>query len=72
MVRDNMKGERIGVEYPPTDFATIARGLGCAAFEVRHPSEMIDALNQAERSGRPALIDVAVDPASSHHPASDY
>jgi acetolactate synthase-1/2/3 large subunit len=72
MVRDNMKGERIGVEYPPTDFATIARGLGCAAFEVRHPSEMIDALNQAERSGRPALIDVAVDPESSHHPASDY
>ena len=35
-------------------------------------AEMIDALNQAERSGRPALIDVAVDPESSHHPASDY
>lgn len=72
MVRDNMKGERIGVEFPPTDFATIARGLGCAAFEVRHRSEMLPALVQADRSGRPALIDVAIDPESSHRPASDY
>lgn len=72
MVRDNMKGERIGVEYPPTDFATIARGLGCAAFEVAHPTEMLDALGEAERSGRPALIDVAVDPEASHRVASDY
>ncbi|MFO1300283.1 MAG: thiamine pyrophosphate-binding protein [Burkholderiaceae bacterium] len=72
MVRDNMRGKRIAVDYPPTDFATIARGLGCAAFAVRHPSEIADALHQAERSERPALIDVAVDPDASHHPASDY
>ncbi len=72
MVRDNMRGRRIAVDYPPTDFATIARGLGCAAFVVRHPSEIVDALHEAEKSERPALIDVAVDPDASHHPASDY
>jgi thiamine pyrophosphate-dependent acetolactate synthase large subunit-like protein len=29
-------------------------------------------LREAEKMEGPCLIDVAIDPAASHHPASDY
>jgi acetolactate synthase-1/2/3 large subunit len=72
MVRDNMKGEAYGVNYPPTNFATIAKGMGCHAIEVTRSQDMLEALKEAEKMDGPCLIDVAVDPAASHHPASDY
>jgi acetolactate synthase-1/2/3 large subunit len=72
MVRDNMKGEHYGVNYPPTNFATIAKGMGCNAIEVTRSQDMLEALREAEKMDGPCLIDVAVDPEASHHPASDY
>jgi len=72
MVRDNMKGEHYGVNYPPTNFALMAKAMGCNSLEVNRPQDMLEALKEAERLDGPCLIDVAIDPAASHHPASDY
>lgn len=75
MVRDNMKGRRIAVDYPPMDFAMIARGMGCDGIRVDHPGALADALaasRQAAAAGRTTVIDVAIDPAASHVPVSDY
>lgn len=75
MVRDNLKDKRIAVDFGAVDFATIARGFGCEGVRVDHPTALADALaaaREANRAGRTVLIDVAVDPAASHVPASDY
>lgn len=75
MVRDNMKGRRIAVDYSPIDFATVARGLGCDGIRVDRADALGDALAQGRRAaaaGRTTVIDVAVDPAASHVPVSDY
>ena len=72
MVRDNMKGAHYGVNYPPTNFATIANGLGCKSLEVKRPADLDECLNEAEKMDGPCLIDIAIDPAVSHHPSSDY
>jgi acetolactate synthase-1/2/3 large subunit len=75
MVRDNMKGRRIAVDYPPMDFAMIARGMGCDGVRVDRADALADALQasrQAAASGRTTVIDVAIDPAASHVPVSDY
>jgi acetolactate synthase-1/2/3 large subunit len=75
MVRDNMKERRIAVDFHDLDFATIARGFGCDGHRVDHAMALADALaaaREANRAGRTVLIDVCVDPAASHVPASDY
>jgi len=72
MVRDNMKGAHYGVNYPPTNFAMMAKSMGCRGIEVTRPQDMLAALEEAESSDGPCLIDVAIDPEASHHPASDY
>jgi acetolactate synthase-1/2/3 large subunit len=72
MVRDNMKGAHYGVNYPPTNFATIANGLGCKSLEVKRPADLDECLKEAENMDGPCLIDIAIDPAVSHHPSSDY
>ena len=50
----------------------IAKGMGCHAFEVTRKEDMLDCLKEAEKFAGPCLIDVAIDPNASHHPASDY
>lgn len=72
MVRDNMKGEHYGVNYPPTNFATMAKAMGCRGIEVTRAQDMLPALKEAENGDGPCLIDVSIDPQASHHPASDY
>jgi acetolactate synthase-1/2/3 large subunit len=75
MVRDNMKGRRIAVDFTDIDFAQVARGMGCDGVRVNRADALADALaasREAARAGRTTLIDVAVDPAASHVPASDY
>lgn len=75
MVRDNMKGRRIAVDFTSLDFATIARGFGCEGIRVNRASALGDAIaagREYARQGRTTVIDVAVDPAASHVPASDY
>jgi len=75
MVRDNMKGRRIAVDFSPMDFAQMARGMGCEGVRVQDVSALADAMaaaREANRAGRTVVIDVTVDPAASHVPVSDY
>jgi acetolactate synthase-1/2/3 large subunit len=72
MVRDNLKDRRIAVDFSPTDFAQIARGMGCRGVNVSTREELDAALKAARGSSIATVIDVAVDPLSSHVPVSDY
>lgn len=53
-----------GVDLGGTDFAAVARGLGCPATTVREPAELAAAL--AEPVSGPRLLHVHVDPAHGH------
>jgi acetolactate synthase-1/2/3 large subunit len=57
------KGERRyeNVDYPPTDFAVIARGFGCAGVRVEAPDQVGDAVAEALRTEGPTVVDVVVD-----------
>ncbi|TMS57499.1 thiamine pyrophosphate-binding protein [Imbroritus primus] len=72
MVRDNLKERRIAVDFSTTDFAQIARGMGCRGVNVTTREQLAAALAEARASGVPTVIDVTVDPASSHVDVSDY
>ena len=72
MVRDNLKERRIAVDFAPTDFAAIAAGMGCLGLRADSADSLGQALRQARDSGRTTVIDVAVDPRSSHVAVSDY
>ncbi|HEX4997298.1 MAG TPA: thiamine pyrophosphate-binding protein, partial [Terriglobia bacterium] len=52
----------LGVSFANSDFAAIARGFGFAARRVETEPEYAAALAEALGSGRPFLIDVAIDP----------
>jgi acetolactate synthase-1/2/3 large subunit len=51
-----------GVRWPRSDFATVARGFGCAAWRVTTPEEYDTALQEAAASEGPSVIDVVLDP----------
>ncbi|AEG51646.1 Acetolactate synthase [Sphingobium chlorophenolicum L-1] len=53
-----------GVDFSPTDFAQVAAGFGWHACRVEEESGLAGAFAEALASGRPALIDVAINPAS--------
>lgn len=72
MVRDNMKGRRIAVDFSNTDFAMMARGMGCEGIRVNTYEGLRKALDDARSATVPVVIDVNVDTAASHVPASDY
>ena len=72
MVRDNMKGRRIAVDFSEMDFAMIARGMGCRGIRVDRAGDLADAIVGARDAEVPTVIDVAVDPQASHVPVSDY
>jgi len=71
-VRDNMKQRRIAVDFSAMDFATIARGMGCEGVRVDRPDALGQAIAAARNAQRTTVIDVSIDPAASHVPASDY
>jgi len=52
----------LGVRYPATDFATVARGMGCLAWAVGSQDSLEDALSAAFSSAGPCLIDVTINP----------
>jgi acetolactate synthase-1/2/3 large subunit len=55
----------VGVRYPATDFAGIAKALGCPSWHVDSHDDLTPAMTAAFAHAGPALIDVAVD--SSGH-----
>jgi acetolactate synthase-1/2/3 large subunit len=54
--------ETPGCDYVDTDYAAIARAFGCVGIRVERPEQIRPALEEAFASGRPAIIDVVVDP----------
>jgi acetolactate synthase-1/2/3 large subunit len=55
-----------GVDFSPADFASVAKGFGCAAFRVERPEDLGPALKSAFASKGPALVDVVVNPHAYH------
>ncbi len=53
-----------GMNFPdhPLDCAALARGFGLQGFKVEDPDELKPALQQALHLGKPALVDVHIDP----------
>ena len=52
-------GRRIATEYGQTDFAAIARAMGCLGRKVERPSDLEPALEEALVSRLPAVVDVS-------------
>ena len=52
----------LGVRYPRPDFATAARGMGCAAWSVAAMDPLEFALAEAFETEGPTLVDVSIDP----------
>jgi acetolactate synthase-1/2/3 large subunit len=52
-------------EQARPSFAGAARALGCEGFTVERPEELGGALDAALAAGRPAVVEVRVDPAST-------
>lgn len=52
----------LGVRYPRPDFATAARGMGCASWSVAALDPLEFALAEAFETEGPTLVDVSVDP----------
>jgi acetolactate synthase-1/2/3 large subunit len=52
------KDQRLAVEFPETDFAAVARDMGCKGLRIENPDELKPALKAAIDSDRPALLDV--------------
>jgi acetolactate synthase I/II/III large subunit len=52
-------------ELAPVDHARVAEGLGCYAERVDHPDQVRPALARALAAGRPAVLDVQVQPFTS-------
>jgi acetolactate synthase-1/2/3 large subunit len=49
------------VDYPPTDFAQIARGFGCHGVRIEAPDQFGDAVAEAMKNEGTTVIDVVVD-----------
>ena len=66
MVHDHQpEGRKIASEFFPTNNATVAQGMGAFGVQVSHSKDLPDALREAQASGRPAVVDVLVDPGPS-------
>lgn len=51
-----------GVDFTPADFAQAAAAFGWWSIRVEHAADLPAAFAQARDAGRPALIDVVIDP----------
>jgi acetolactate synthase-1/2/3 large subunit len=57
-------GERyVGVDYTEVDFASVAEGFGATGIRVETGAEFADALDTAEETDGPVVIDTTIDPA---------
>jgi thiamine pyrophosphate-dependent acetolactate synthase large subunit-like protein len=53
-------GFDLGTDLEGTDYAAVARALGCHGERIERPDEVAGALDRALSSGRPAVIDARV------------
>lgn len=57
-VKNAQKDRIIASEYEDTNFADIAKAMGCLGFKVEDPNDLQSTLDEAFASGKPAVIDV--------------
>lgn len=58
--------QRVMCTLPDTPYETVAAAFGCHAERVERQHEMVPALQRALASGRPACINVRIDPHEMH------
>ncbi|WBL81305.1 thiamine pyrophosphate-dependent enzyme [Bradyrhizobium xenonodulans] len=54
-----------GIELPGLDFVALAKGMGCAGRRVSAVDDLDPMLSEALASCGPALVDIAVDDATT-------
>jgi acetolactate synthase-1/2/3 large subunit len=55
-------GRTVSVDYrKELDYGRIAEAYGCFGRRVEKPGEIVDALREAEQSGKPSVIDIPED-----------
>jgi acetolactate synthase-1/2/3 large subunit len=66
MIKAGQKGlydERyVGVDFVDVRYDKIAEAMGCFGIRVKKPSDIAPALQKAEDSGLPAVLDIVIDP----------
>jgi acetolactate synthase-1/2/3 large subunit len=56
-------GRTISVDHrKELDYSKVAQAYGCFGRRIERPTEIFDALKEAEQSGKPAVIDIPEDP----------
>lgn len=63
MVREGQGDKPFMSSFAETDFAQIAAAMGCRGFRVERHKDLRPALDAALHSGKPAVVDVVIDPA---------
>ena len=58
----NYAGRHFGVDYAPVDYAAAARAFGAHGETVTDPDQVEPAIQRALASGKPAVLDMLVDP----------
>ncbi|HHS97342.1 MAG TPA: thiamine pyrophosphate-binding protein [Chloroflexi bacterium] len=59
---DSYDARYIGVDFEDVRYDEIARAMGCWGERIEDPNEITPALERAAASGKPAVLDVIVDP----------
>ena len=62
----------IGVDHPYPNFAEVAHCFGVWGERVEEAQHLRPALERALASGRPAVVDVIIDPADQIPPSEEY
>ncbi|MFX0188104.1 MAG: thiamine pyrophosphate-binding protein [Candidatus Hodarchaeota archaeon] len=58
--KNNFEKRYCDVDFPPINYAEIAKGFGCFAEKIERPEDIKPALKQAFGSDKPAVIDVDI------------
>lgn len=66
------EGRFIGVDHPYPNFADLAQAMGAYGERVEKPEDLEPALKRALASGRPAVVDVQLDPGDRVPPSKSY
>jgi acetolactate synthase-1/2/3 large subunit len=57
-VRHGQGDRPIASSFAPFDYAAIARAMGCEAFRVEDPVEIVPSIDKALGCGKPAVVEV--------------
>ncbi len=58
--KNSLKKRYCDVDFPPTNYAAIAKGFGCYSEKIDKPEDIKPALRRSIESGKPSVIDVNI------------